>query len=132
PDPAGGGGLARTRVDGGRGGGVPPARADGLSEPLVDTLRRGGARILTVASDGASQRMRDLVDRKHSEEQLVRAARLARAAGMERLKVYSMVGLPLETDADVDELVRFTPDLARYLPLPLAVPPFSAKPPPPP
>src|SRR5208282_5341569 len=49
--------------------------ADRLSQELVDTLRRGGARTLTVASDGASQRMRDLVDRKHSEEQLLRVAR---------------------------------------------------------
>ncbi|HZX42190.1 MAG TPA: radical SAM protein, partial [Myxococcaceae bacterium] len=89
--------LLRTLVDSGREVGVSSLRADRLSQELVDTLRRGGARVLTVASDGASQRIRDLVDRKHSEEQLVRAARFAATAGMERLKVYSMVGLPLET-----------------------------------
>jgi hypothetical protein len=83
--------------------------------------------VLTVASDGASQRMRDLVDRRHSEEQLVRAARFAADAGMERLKVYSMVGLPLETDSDVDELVGFTRELAGYLPVALGVSPFVAK-----
>ena len=119
--------LLRALVDSGHEVGVSSLRADRLTEELVDTLRRGGARVLTVASDGASQRMRDLVDRKHSEEQLVRAARFARAAGMERLKVYSMVGLPLETDADVDELVRFTRELAGYLPVALGVSPFVAK-----
>jgi radical SAM superfamily enzyme YgiQ (UPF0313 family) len=46
---------------------------------------------------------------------------------MERLKVYSMVGLPLETDADVDELVRFTRELAGYLPVVLGVAPFVSK-----
>ena len=119
--------LLRTLVDSGHEVGVSSLRADRLSQELVDTLRRGGARVLTVASDGASQRMRDLVDRKHSEEQLVRAARFAAAAGMERLKVYSMLGLPLETDEDVDELVRFTLELAGHLPVALGVSPFVAK-----
>ena len=119
--------LLRTLVDSGREVGVSSLRADRLTQELVETLRRGGARVLTVASDGASQRMRDLVDRKHSEEHLVRAARLASGAGMERLKVYSMIGLPLETDADVDELVRFTLELAGYLPVALGVSPFVAK-----
>ena len=119
--------LLRALVDSGREVGVSSLRADRLTSELVETLRRGGARVLTVASDGASQRMRDLVDRKHSEEQLVRAARLAAAAGMERLKVYSMVGLPLETDDDVDELVRFTRELAGHLPVALGVSPFVAK-----
>jgi radical SAM superfamily enzyme YgiQ (UPF0313 family) len=119
--------LLRSLVDSGREIGVSSLRADRLTQELVDTLRRGGARVLTVASDGASQRMRDLVDRKHSEEQLVRAARFAAAAGMERLKVYTMVGLPLETDADVDELVRFTLELAGHLPVALGVAPFVSK-----
>jgi len=119
--------LLRALVDAGREVGVSSLRADRLSQELVDTLRRGGARTLTVASDGASQRMRDLVDRKHSEEQLLRAARYAAAAGLERLKVYSMVGLPLEEDADVDELVRFTRELSRIVPVALGVAPFVAK-----
>jgi radical SAM superfamily enzyme YgiQ (UPF0313 family) len=119
--------LLRTVVDSGREVGVSSLRADRLTPELVETLHRGGARVLTVASDGASQRMRDLVDRKHSEEQLVRAARLAAGAGMQRLKVYSMVGLPLETDVDIDELVRFTRELAEILPIALGVSPFVSK-----
>src|SRR6185295_13722528 len=98
--------LLETIVGSGREVGVSSLRADRLNERIVGALRNGGAKVLTVASDGASQRMRDLVDRKHSEEQIVRAAQLGRSAGMERLKVYSMVGLPLEEDADVDELIR--------------------------
>ena len=119
--------LLRTLVDSGREVGVSSLRADRLTQELVDTLRRGGARVLTVASDGASQRMRDLVDRKHSEEQLVQAARFAATAGLSRLKVYTIVGLPLETDQDIDELVRFTRELAGYLPVALGVAPFVSK-----
>jgi len=119
--------LVRTLVDSGREVGVSSLRADRLSQPLVDALRDGGARVLTVASDGASQKMRDLVDRKHSEEQILKAAQFGRASGMKRLKVYNMVGLPFETDSDIDELVRFTIELSRILPVALGVAPFVAK-----
>ena len=119
--------LLRAIVDSGREVGVSSLRADRLTQELVDQLRRGGAQALTVASDGASQRMRDLVDRKHSEEQIIRAAGFAKTAGMKRLKVYSMVGLPTEEDADVDELVRFTLELSRIIPVALGVAPFVAK-----
>ncbi|MFT3841611.1 MAG: radical SAM protein [Myxococcaceae bacterium] len=107
--------------------GVSSLRADRLTARLVNALKSGGARHLTVASDGASQRLRDLVDRKHSEEQLIRAAKLASDAGLERLKVYNIVGLPTETDADIDELVRFTLELSKVIPVALGVAPFAAK-----
>ncbi|QAT82932.1 radical SAM domain-containing protein [Corallococcus coralloides] len=119
--------LLRTLVDSGREVGVSSLRADRLTQELVDQLRRGGATNLTVAADGASQKMRDLVDRKHSEEQIVRAARFARTAGMKQLKVYNVVGLPHEEDADIDELIRFTTELSRILPVALGVAPFVAK-----
>jgi radical SAM superfamily enzyme YgiQ (UPF0313 family) len=119
--------LVRALVDAGREVGVSSLRADRLSQQLVDALRDGGARVLTVASDGASQRMRDLVDRKHTEEQILKAARFGRAAGMERLKVYNMVGLPFEGDEDIDEMVRFTSELSRILPVVIGVAPFVAK-----
>ncbi len=119
--------LLETLVASGREVGVSSLRADRLTPRLVAALKRGGAQGLTVASDGASQRMRDLIDRKHSEAQILRAAQLAREAGMKQLKVYNMVGLPLEEDADIDELVRFTVELSRILPVALGVAPFVAK-----
>lgn len=119
--------LLRTLVDSGREVGVSSLRADRLTQEIVHSLRRGGAQTLTVASDGSSQRLRDLVDRKHTEQQILRAAQFGRAAGMERLKVYNMVGLPLEEDDDIDELIRFTRDLSKILPVALGVAPFVAK-----
>ncbi|GMU61057.1 MAG: B12-binding domain-containing radical SAM protein [Myxococcaceae bacterium] len=119
--------LLEAIVSGGREVGVSSLRADRLTLPLVQALEKGGAKVLTVASDGASQRMRELVDRKHSEAQLLNAARLAKEAGLKRLKVYSIVGLPLETDADLDELVGFTLELTKILPVALGVAPFVAK-----
>lgn len=119
--------LLEAIVGAGRGVGVSSLRADRLSQRLVNALKAGGAGVLTVASDGASQRLRDLVDRKHSEEQLLDAARFAKVAGLKRLKVYNMVGLPTEDAADIDELARFTLELAKLLPVALGVAPFVAK-----
>ena len=119
--------LIERLVASGREVGVSSLRADRLNPRLVGALRAAGAKVLTVASDGASQRMRDRVDRRQSEEQLVQAAELGRAAGMERLKVYTMVGLPTEGDEDIDELARFTVELSRVLPVVLGVAPFVAK-----
>ena len=119
--------LLQKIVGSGREVGVSSLRADRLTLPLVQALRDGGAQGLTVASDGASQRLRDLVDRKHSESQLINAATLAKTVGMKRLKVYNIVGLPTEVDADIDELARFTIEMSKILPLSLGVAPFAAK-----
>lgn len=107
--------------------GLSSLRADRLSDSLVGALARGGHRILTTASDGASQRMRDVIQRRTSEAQLRRAAELARRHGMKRLKLYVMVGLPGETDDDIDELIDFGMELSSIIPLSLGVAPFVAK-----
>ncbi len=119
--------LLEALVKDGREVGVSSLRADRLTQRLVDALKAGGAQVLTVASDGPSQRLRDLVDRKHSEAQIVAAATFARKAGMKRLKVYNIVGLPTETGDDIDELARFTIELSRIIPIAMGIAPFVAK-----
>lgn len=119
--------LLETITGAGREVGISSLRAERLTLPLAKALKVGGALGLTVASDGPSQRLRDMVDRKHSEAQIVRAALLAKEAGLKRLKVYNVLGLPTETDEDLDELVRFTLELSKILPVALGVAPFAAK-----
>ncbi len=119
--------VVRRIVSSSRGVGISSLRAERLDEELVGLLARGGQRTLTTASDGASQRLRDLVDRNTKEEHLIRAARLARQSRLQRLKLYQLVGLPTETADDVDELVRFSLDLGSIIPLSLTLSPFVAK-----
>jgi radical SAM superfamily enzyme YgiQ (UPF0313 family) len=119
--------IVNALVDSGREVGLSSLRADRLTDELVAALRRGGHRVLTTASDGASQRMRDIIQRKTSEAQLRQAAKLARRHGMKRLKLYVMVGLPEETDEDIDELIDFGAELSSLIPLSLGVAPFVAK-----
>lgn len=115
-------------VDGGREVGLSSIRADRLDEGLMELLRRAGLRTLTLGVDGASARLRRQVGKGVTEAHLLEAAHLAAQAGLRRLKLYQLVGLPSETDDDLDELVSFTARLSRILPVTLAVSPFVPKP----
>jgi len=119
--------LIRKIVASGREIAVSSLRADRLDEELARQLALGGHRTLTTASDGASQRLRKLIDRNTTEEHLIGAAELVRKARLLRLKLYQIIGLPGETDADIDELVRFSIELSRISPLSLSISPFVAK-----
>ena len=114
-------------VAGGREIGISSLRADRLDEGLVHSLARGGYRTLTTALDGASQRLRDLMNRSTAEKHLIRAAGLVREAGLQNMKLYVMLGLPGEKMDDVDELIRFSIELAKIAPLSLSISPFVAK-----
>jgi radical SAM superfamily enzyme YgiQ (UPF0313 family) len=120
--------ILRAIIDSGRTLGISSLRADRLNDELVGLLAAGGYRTLTTASDGASQHMRDEIKRGTSEENLRNAARLCRAHGMAALKLYVILGLPGETMADVDELIRFARELADIAPrLVVTISSFVAK-----
>jgi radical SAM superfamily enzyme YgiQ (UPF0313 family) len=120
--------ILRPLVLAGREIGVSSLRADRLDEEIVDLLARGGLRTLTIASDGASERLRAQLGRHTTAPDLLRAAQLARQAGLRRVKLYQLIGVPGEEDADIDELGAFVRDLARVAPVALAVAPFVPKP----
>lgn len=111
----------------GRGVSLSSLRPDRLNDRFVAALKKAGYRTLTTASDGASQRLRDRVDRKTRETHLLKAATLAREHKLQRMKLYMMVGLPDESDADIDELVRFAIEISRIVPLSLGIAPFVSK-----
>jgi len=120
--------IVDSLVESGREVGLSSIRADRLNEDLVALLARAGLRTLTLGVDGASARLRRQVHKGVTEEHLVQGAHLAAGAGLRRLKLYQLVGLPGETDEDLDELVSFTQRLSRILPVTLAVSPFVPKP----
>ncbi|HEY2733301.1 MAG TPA: radical SAM protein, partial [Polyangiales bacterium] len=102
-------------------------RPDRLNDAFIAALKRGGARAITTALDASSQRLRDRIDRKAKEKHFLRIAESVKAHGLHHLKVYMMVGLPDETDADIDELIAFATELSRIHPLAIGVSPFVAK-----
>ena len=102
-------------------------RPDKLKKPFVAALARAGYRTLTTALDGASERLRQEIERRGRESQYVQAAQLAKSHGMEKMKLYLMVGLPGETEADIDECADFVGSLSKIIPVTLGISPFCAK-----
>ncbi len=119
--------LIETLADQGREVSLSSLRPDRLNERFIAALRRAGHTALTTASDGASQRLRDTINRKTREKHLHGVAQLAREAGMKRLKLYMMVGLPDERDEDIDELIAFGIEISKIIPLSLGIGPFVSK-----
>ena len=81
---------------------VSSVRAATVTPELARILAKRGSRSLTIAIESGSDRMRELVNKKLTTEAIHAAASHAKQGGLTGLKLYGMVGLPTETDADVD------------------------------
>jgi radical SAM superfamily enzyme YgiQ (UPF0313 family) len=92
---------------------VSSLRVDPLSEPLVRALAESGAQTLTIAPEAGSQRLRRLVGKTQTEDDLLRAVDLAAGYGLAQLKLYFMLGLPTEEEADLQALVDLALACAR-------------------
>lgn len=102
-------------------------RADRASLELTHLLARSGLKTLTIAADGASEALRTSIRKDIHARDLRAAADAAREAGMGRLRLYVMVGLPGEQDADLIEFCDLAGDLASRLRLAVSVSPFVPK-----
>ena len=81
-------------------------RADSLDLPLVEALAGSGQRTMTVAPEAGSVRMRAAINKGITEEHIYQAMEYAARAGMPNIKLYFMIGLPGETDEDIDEMIE--------------------------
>jgi radical SAM family uncharacterized protein/radical SAM-linked protein len=86
--------------------GVSSLRAYGLEPELLDEIKRVRATGLTFAPEAGSQRMRDVVNKNVTEEQLLETADRVFSRGWGKMKLYFMIGLPTETDDDVRGVVE--------------------------
>src|SRR5579859_2962159 len=86
-------------------------RIDRISPFLVDALVRSGTKTITLAPEAGSQRMRDVINKRLTHDQIVQAAELAGRGGIPKAKLYFIVGLPGETDDDVRELAALSAEI---------------------
>jgi radical SAM superfamily enzyme YgiQ (UPF0313 family) len=87
----------------GMGYSISPAslRLDDLTEPIVRRLRESGERTLTIAPETGSDRLRRVINKTVTNDEILDRAELIFASGIENLKLYYMIGLPTETDEDL-------------------------------
>jgi radical SAM superfamily enzyme YgiQ (UPF0313 family) len=82
---------------------ISPAslRLDDLTETIVRRLRASGEKTLTIAPETGSDRLRRVINKTVTNDEILDRAELIFACGFENLKLYYMIGLPTETDADL-------------------------------
>jgi radical SAM family uncharacterized protein/radical SAM-linked protein len=85
---------------------VSSLRAYGLDEELLDEIQKVRATGLTFAPEAGTQRMRDVVNKNVTEEQLMQTAERVFSRGWAKMKLYFMIGLPTERDEDVAGIVE--------------------------
>lgn len=86
--------------------GISSLRTDAVTPELVKTLVMGGQRTSTIAIEAASERLRRFINKNLKEEQILEAIKIARENGLKGLKIYSMIGIPTETQDDIDEFIN--------------------------
>ena len=81
-------------------------RADRISGPLLNLLEKSRLKSVAIAPDGASERLRRVINKGLTADDLLAAAEGLARAGLYKLKLYLMIGLPTETLQDLDEMLE--------------------------
>ena len=93
---------------------LPSTRVDAFNIELAEELSRNGRRSgLTFAPEGGSERIRKVINKMVTEDDLIRTVAAAYAAGWRQVKLYFMCGLPTETDDDVMQIARLAREVIR-------------------
>lgn len=91
---------------------LPSLRIDSFSVDLAQKVQEVRKTGLTFAPEAGTQRLRDVINKGVTEEDLLLAAQSAFSAGWLKLKLYFMIGLPTETDEDLDGIVELAKKVA--------------------
>lgn len=110
-------------------------RADSLTQDVVDGLAASGQQTITLAPEAGSERLRRVINKGISNEALMKAVTLAAKGGIPHIRLYIMIGLPTETEEDIDAIVEMANTVYNHMVevgckgrLTLSVNPFIPKP----
>jgi radical SAM family uncharacterized protein len=84
---------------------VSSLRADSVSEALIDRLAKSGHKTIAIAPEAGSERLRKVINKGVTEEDILRAADMIFGRGIPNLKLYFILGLPTEAQEDVDAII---------------------------
>ncbi len=92
---------------------VPSIRGDILKKDVFEALVKGGQRTLTIAPEAGNERLREVIGKPISDDTILKVCEEALDAGIRRLKLYFMVGLPGERREDVEDVIKLVDKLCR-------------------
>jgi radical SAM superfamily enzyme YgiQ (UPF0313 family) len=87
---------------------VSSLRADSVGEVLIERLARSGHRTISIAPEAGSERLRTVINKGIAEEDILRATDMVFGHGIPNLKLYFIIGLPTETQEDVEAIIMLT------------------------
>lgn len=90
---------------------LPSLRADSFTKELMDKISSVRTSTLTFAPEAGTQRLRDVINKNVTEEEILRASHVAFAAGKNQVKLYFMMGLPYETYDDIEGIKKLASDV---------------------
>lgn len=110
-------------------------RADSITPTIVQGLAESGQKTITLAPEAGSKRMRDVINKGITDEDLFRSIDLAVQAGIMHVRMYIMVGLPWEEQEDIDAIIDMTRRVQQHMKqvgstgkITLSINPFIPKP----
>ena len=85
---------------------VSSLRADSIEPNVVKTLVACGQKNTTIAIEAGSDRLRKVINKNLTETQILKTVQVAKDNGLKGLKIYAMIGLPTECQADLEEMIE--------------------------
>lgn len=84
---------------------VSSLRVDSITPEILEVLKACGQKHITLAIEAGSERLRKVINKNLTNDQIFKAIEISNNAGLKGVKFYGMLGLPTETDADIDEFI---------------------------
>ncbi|NQT31137.1 MAG: radical SAM protein [Deltaproteobacteria bacterium] len=94
---------------------ISSLRVAPLSGVVLRELAKGGARTVTLAPEAGSQRLRHVIKKGISEDDILKAIEIVTEQGIKQVKLYFMIGLPSETDEDIERIINLSLECKRIL-----------------
>ncbi len=95
---------------------IASVRTNTVTQKLAETLSKRDTRSITIAVESGSERLRQIINKKLTNEEIIQAAVNAKAGGLTNLKLYGMVGVPGEEMSDVEQTVAMMKDIKKAAP----------------
>ncbi|MBU8870832.1 MAG: TIGR03936 family radical SAM-associated protein [Gemmatimonadales bacterium] len=111
---------------------LPSLRVDSVSEDLFGRISRERPAKFTFAPEAGSQRLREVINKQISDEEILQTAKQAFDSGVKGIKLYFMIGLPTETGEDLDDIVAMVGRILALAPrggsqIHVSISPFAPK-----
>lgn len=118
---------------------VSSLRMDSTTEELVDALKESGHKTMTFAPEAGTERLRSVINKGLSEDDILKSVEMAVSRGILNAKLYFLIGIPTETDEDIEGIVKLarrikkdvlglTKEAGRIGTMTLSINPFIPKP----